>query len=93
MDCIRVSQNIEDYLHGELGRLRHQAVARHVDSCAACSASMEFEARYRQLLWSKCRDEAPPALRDRVMQALEQAALRSEFDSPGSGPFGASSEG
>lgn len=92
MDCIRVSQNIEDYLHGDLGLWRRQAVARHIDSCAACSAGVEFEARYRQLLFAKCREEAPPALRDRVMQALEAAALPADLDGldgpdPG-GPFG-----
>lgn len=83
MDCIRVSQNIEDYLHGELGRLRQQAIARHIDGCAYCAASAEFSTRFQQMLWAKCRDEAPPELRERVLRALEEAALPTDFDEGG----------
>ena len=76
MDCIRVSQNLDDYLDGEIGPFRRQAIARHLDACPACSAGYTFEMQVRQTLWEKCRDEAPPGLRERVLESLSFEALR-----------------
>lgn len=86
MDCIRVSQNVYDYLDGEVGRLRRQAIARHLETCAACSSGFQFEVQLRQTLWSKCRDEPPPELRSRILDALEGGAVRSPFEGRGSDP-------
>lgn len=76
MDCIRVSQNLYDYLDGELGLWRRQAVARHLEGCAACSSSFRFEVQLRQTLWVKCQDEPPADLHDRILHALEESAER-----------------
>ncbi|MBI2168256.1 MAG: zf-HC2 domain-containing protein [Actinobacteria bacterium] len=93
MDCIRVSQNLDDYLDGELGRIRQHAVARHLYACAACSAGFTFEVQVRQLLWQKCRDEPPEGLRDRILEALaviDPTALPpNAFPGPLPGPFDA----
>lgn len=82
MDCIRVSQNIHDYLDGEMGRVRRLAVARHLDGCAACSSGFTFEMRLRQTLSSACQEQAPAQLRRRVLDAIESAATHGPFDGP-----------
>ena len=92
MDCIRVSQNLDDYLDGEIGPFRRQAIARHLDACPACSAGYTFEVQVRQTLWEKCRDEAPSALRQRILESLASESLHDETDRPGfggapAGPF------
>lgn len=73
MDCIKVSQNLYDYLDGEIGPFRRQAVSRHLESCVACSAGFDFEVRVRQTLWQKCRDPLPAEVRTRVLGALAEA--------------------
>lgn len=73
MDCIRVSQNLYDYLDGEVGRWRRQAISRHLDSCPACAGSVRFEVRLRQALWSACLEQPPPELRARILGALATA--------------------
>lgn len=87
MDCIRVSQNLYDYLDGEIGRFRQQAVARHLDTCAACSAGFTFEVQVRQMLWEKCRDDLPTGLADRILGALEEAAGRADLGEPPGTPL------
>lgn len=88
MDCVRVSQNLYDYLDGEVGTFRRQAIARHLDGCPACSAGYTFEVQVRQMLWEKCRDEPPPGLRDRILGALDAAAAPADLGEPepGDGP-------
>lgn len=82
MDCIRVSQNLDDYLDGEVGPFRREAIAHHLDGCAACSAGYTFEVRVRRVLSERCRDEPPPGLRDRILGALEAAARPPDLGSP-----------
>lgn len=84
MDCIRVSQDLYDYLDGEIGPFRRQAIARHLDECAACSAGYTFEVQLRQTLWEKCRDEPPPDLAERILGAIETAALPPDLGDAGS---------
>jgi mycothiol system anti-sigma-R factor len=83
MDCIKVSQHLHDYLDGEVGRIRRQGIARHLDTCAACSAGFRFEAHFRQLLPGKLHEEPPGELRDRVLRALGEAPRRAEDFTPG----------
>lgn len=85
MDCIKVSQNLYDYLDGETGPFRRQAITRHLDGCAACSAGYTFEVQVRQMLWEKCRDEPPPELRQRILDALADSATPPDL---GEGPAG-----
>jgi len=87
MDCIKVSQNLYDYLDGEVGPFRHQAIARHLHACAACSAGYTFEVQVRQTLLEKCRDEPPPGLRARILDALEAAATPPDLDAGSPGPL------
>lgn len=70
MDCIKITQNLHHYLDGELGRWRRQLVQRHLETCMACSSGFEFEARFRQVLLAKCREEVPPGLQERIIAAL-----------------------
>lgn len=85
MDCIRVSQNLYDYLDGEVGPFRRQAIAHHLDTCAACASGYTYEMQVRQMLWEKCRDDPPPGLTERILGALEAAASPGTIDEPPTG--------
>lgn len=89
-----MSQNLYDYLDGEAGAFRRQAIARHLDACPACSAGYTFEVQVRQMLWEKCRDDPPAGLRERILGALEAAAQPSGLAAaPDAADFGGRGEG
>lgn len=80
MDCVRVSQNLDHYLDGELGWWRAHAVARHLHHCAACSSGFTFEVRVRHTLSASINEPLPAGLESRVLRRLHEEGL------PGAGP-------
>lgn len=70
MDCDKANARIYRYLDGELTVWRRIRIARHLDECPPCAQGFEFEIHLRQIVSVRCRDEAPPALRRRVAEAI-----------------------
>ena len=70
MDCDDAIHRIYQYLDGELTVWRRIAIARHLDDCPPCAEGFDFEIELRQVIASKCRDEAPPDLRRRIAEAI-----------------------
>ena len=72
MDCDKAIYRVYRYLDGELTVWRRWTVRRHLQRCPPCSQGYDFELVLRQVVSSKCRDEAPDALRARIEQALAE---------------------
>lgn len=83
MDCIAVSQKLQHYLDGELGRWAQRAMTRHLDHCAACSSGFRFQAQLRNVVASKCREDAPEGLAQRLTELFHDPS-----PAPEGGGFG-----
>jgi mycothiol system anti-sigma-R factor len=71
-DCETVLRELYTFLDGELTNGRRQAIERHLDGCHDCIGAFDFEAELKMVIASRCHDEAPPSLRDRIADALER---------------------
>jgi mycothiol system anti-sigma-R factor len=70
MDCDDALHRVYFYLDGELTLWRRQAIARHLDECPPCAEGFHFEIRLREIIATKCGEQAPDTLRIRVLEAL-----------------------
>jgi mycothiol system anti-sigma-R factor len=72
MDCEKAIYRVYHYLDGELTVWRRWSVKRHLHKCPPCAMGYDFEVELRQVVSSKCREEAPDELRRRIVEALAQ---------------------
>jgi mycothiol system anti-sigma-R factor len=70
MDCEKAIYRVYHYLDGELTVWRRWSVKRHLHRCPPCAQGFDFEVELRQVVSSKCRDEAPAELRERIAEAI-----------------------
>ncbi len=70
MDCNEAIHELYSYLDGELTAWKRRAIARHLDDCPPCAQGYEFEMELRQVVVSRCRDEVPEGLRERIGRAI-----------------------
>jgi anti-sigma factor (TIGR02949 family) len=82
IDCTKVLHALYEFLDGELTVDRRQHIELHLNGCPHCFSAFDFEAELRIVLRSRLHVEAPAALRQKIVQALEQEAMRS-YGSPG----------
>ncbi|MCX8005831.1 MAG: zf-HC2 domain-containing protein, partial [Burkholderiaceae bacterium] len=72
MNCARIAPLLDAHLDGELPAATVQQVEDHLRACARCRASVQRLRALRQLLQEAARDTAaPPALRQRLLTAVE----------------------
>lgn len=78
LDCEAVMRQLWDYLDGELTPERVEAVAAHLSVCERCFPQYEFQQAFLATIAAAQQAEPTPAgLRQRVLNALMQAGLRS----------------
>lgn len=70
MNCDDAAERIYYYLDGELTVWKREAIARHLDDCPPCARGYDFEIELREVIASKCCEEAPYALRVRIAREL-----------------------
>jgi mycothiol system anti-sigma-R factor len=70
MDCDDAAEKIYTYLDGELTPWKRAAIAKHLDECPPCAKGFDFEFELRQVIASKCGEEAPYELRVRIATAI-----------------------
>jgi mycothiol system anti-sigma-R factor len=70
MDCDHALLRVYEYLDGELTVWKRRAITRHLDECPPCAQGFTFEIEVRRVIVSKCREEAPRALRAKIAAAL-----------------------
>jgi mycothiol system anti-sigma-R factor len=71
-DCNEAIHTLYEFLDGELTLQRRSEIQAHLEACLPCFQAYDFEAELRLMISRKCRDTAPPALHDRVSDALRQ---------------------
>jgi mycothiol system anti-sigma-R factor len=70
MDCGQVHMRVYEYLDGELTVWKRRAITRHLDECPPCAEGFTFELEIRRVIVSKCVEEAPQDLKQRIAMAL-----------------------
>jgi mycothiol system anti-sigma-R factor len=73
-DCQEAIHTLYHFLDGELTEDRRLEIQRHLKECSPCLEAFDFEAELKIVIATKCRDQVPPALMDRVAQALFEAS-------------------
>lgn len=72
MDCDKATYRVYGYLDGQLTFYRRWSIRRHLTRCPPCAQGFDFEVELRQIVSSKCRDQAPDELRRRIAAILEE---------------------
>jgi mycothiol system anti-sigma-R factor len=70
MDCDKAIYRVYGYLDGELTVWRRWTIRRHLGKCPPCAQGFDFEIELRQVISTKCRDDVPPELKQRIAEAL-----------------------
>ena len=71
-NCREAIHTLYEFLDGELTVTRRTEIQMHLEACLPCFQAYDFEAELRLMVARKCRDNAPPALQQRVADALRQ---------------------
>ncbi len=71
-NCNDAIHTLYEFLDGELTASRRSEIQQHLEACLPCFQAYDFEAELRIMISQKCRDQAPPALQNRVADALRQ---------------------
>jgi mycothiol system anti-sigma-R factor len=69
--CEEALQELYVYLDGELTEEKRGVIRGHLDDCNPCFEAFDFEAELRIVISTRCRDEVPESLRDRIAQQLQ----------------------
>jgi mycothiol system anti-sigma-R factor len=69
-DCDEAISELYGFLDGELTEERKVEIRRHLDECPPCFEQFDFEAELRLVIASKCKDEVPESLRQRIADVL-----------------------
>ena len=70
MDCQQAHLRVYEYLDGELTVWKRRAITRHLDECPPCADCFSFEVEIRRVVVSKCTEEVPDYLKQRIAEAL-----------------------
>lgn len=69
-DCDDAVHRLYHFLDGELTTEKRVEIQRHLDACLPCLEAFDFEAELRIVIATKCRDQVPSSLRERVARAI-----------------------
>ena len=72
-DCDDAVHRLYHFLDGELTPDKRVEIQRHLDACLPCLEAFDFEAELRVVIATKCRDQVPDALRERIASAIHHA--------------------
>ncbi|MBW3069878.1 MULTISPECIES: mycothiol system anti-sigma-R factor [unclassified Actinomyces] len=73
--CSEARAHLERFLDHECDRDLEARLAEHVASCEHCSRQADAERHLRELVRSRCAEQAPASLRARVLGQLSAARI------------------
>lgn len=75
ISCEEALQLVHDFIDGELTSVSHAEVEAHFEVCRRCYPHLRLERRFREAVRRACvREQAPPELRERVLQIVSGRA-------------------
>jgi anti-sigma factor (TIGR02949 family) len=69
--CEQALKQIFQYIDHELDHARRAAMEHHLHTCHSCYSRAEFEQRLKAKLGELKKDDADPAVRERIKRLLE----------------------
>lgn len=73
VDCFAVVQELYSFLDGELTEMRRLQIEHHFVECLKCHEVVEFHASLKMTIATKCREDVPDGLRQRIIFAIGRA--------------------
>ena len=70
IDCTSVVEELYTFLDGELTEAKRVQISSHLHGCVDCHEVVDFHAELKLAIASKCRDEVPAHLRQRIAKVL-----------------------
>ena len=70
LDCRAVIQELYTFLDGEMAETKNVEFTRHLHGCIDCHEAVAFHAELKMVISTKCRDQVPDSLRQRIAAAL-----------------------
>ena len=70
VDCNGVLEELYTFLDGELTDGRRIQIEKHYSGCTDCHEIIEFHASLKMTISSKCQENVPDSLRQRIRDAL-----------------------
>lgn len=69
--CREAIEELYVYLDGHLDDARREAIRHHVEECGPCLDTFDFHAELQRVVSTRCQEQLPDGLRDRVLAAIE----------------------
>lgn len=74
--CHEALSHLDEFVDGEVDSKRQSNIAAHLHDCPPCHQQYALEAVVKSLVARSCVEQAPPALRARVVAQLVVARFR-----------------
>jgi anti-sigma factor (TIGR02949 family) len=74
-ECQEALHHLHSYLDDEMSSDHRAHVRDHLEQCMPCFEAFDFEAEFRIVVRTKCRDEVPDEVRRRIMGKLGELGL------------------
>lgn len=71
-ECGQALQELYTFLDGALTVERRETIRLHLDDCNPCLEHYDFEAELRIVISTKCREEVPQSLKDKIAAKLSE---------------------
>jgi mycothiol system anti-sigma-R factor len=70
-DCQEALQELYTFLDGELTVEKREHIRVHLDDCNPCLGAYDFEAELRIVISTKCKEQVPESLKERIRAQLQ----------------------
>ena len=87
-NCQEVLAEVWLFLDHECDPTRRALLERHLDECQPCLAEYGLDDKLKKLLATKCSEQAPDWLKDRLRTSIRETVLEQAEVSVESGPAG-----
>lgn len=78
--CEEALAELYTFLDGELTDAKRHAISSHLESCNPCVEIFDFEAELRIVVSTKCAEQVPSSLMDRISDAIDALATTDRPD-------------
>jgi mycothiol system anti-sigma-R factor len=69
-ECEETLRQLEGFLDRELDPALRTKIESHLSGCGSCTDRAEFRQHLKELVQSKCAEQLPAGLRDRLAQLI-----------------------
>jgi mycothiol system anti-sigma-R factor len=87
-DCSEVLADVWLFLDHECDDARRRLLERHLDECQPCLSEFGLDEKLKKLLATKCSEQAPDELKDRLRRSIRSIVLEQADVTVESGPDG-----